>query len=58
MSGKVIELGNLPGLSSRQVPMLQKQYGKNIFIAEPSRRFIHIVWDIVKEPMFILLIIA
>ncbi len=58
MSGKVIDLGNIQGLSVQEVPALQQQYGKNIFQAESSRRFIHIVWDIVKEPMFILLVIA
>ncbi|QEC65789.1 cation-translocating P-type ATPase [Panacibacter ginsenosidivorans] len=58
MPGKVIELGNVIGLSGSEVPSLQLQYGKNIFHAEPSRGFIHIVWDVVKEPMFILLFVA
>lgn len=58
MSGKVIDLGNIKGLSARQVPVLQQQYGKNVFHSGFSRHFIHIVWDVVKEPMFILLVIA
>lgn len=58
MSGKVIELTNLQGLSTADVHLRQQQYGKNIFQKGASRRFIHIVWDIVKEPMFILLVIA
>ncbi len=58
MSGKTVQAGSLQGLSVQQVLLLRQQYGKNVFHAEFSRRFIHIVWDIVKEPMFILLIIA
>jgi len=58
MPGKVIHLDNIQGLSVQQVPVLRQQYGKNVFHAESSRPFIHIVWDIVKEPMFILLVIA
>jgi Ca2+-transporting ATPase len=58
MSGKVIQSGNLQGLFAQQVNVLRQQYGKNVFHAASSRRFIHIVWDIVKEPMFLLLVIA
>lgn len=58
MPGKVIHLDNINGLSAQQVKALQQQFGKNIFQAEPSRSFLHIIWDIVKEPMFILLVIA
>ncbi|MBK7883376.1 MAG: HAD-IC family P-type ATPase [Chitinophagaceae bacterium] len=49
---------NIQGLSGTQVSILQQQYGKNIFHAAHERRFAHIVWGIVKEPMFILLVIA
>ena len=58
MSGKVVQPGDLRGLSVQQVAVLRQQHGKNVFHAETSRQFIHIVWDIVKEPMFILLMIA
>ncbi|MFC0775097.1 cation-translocating P-type ATPase [Terrimonas alba] len=58
MPEKVIQLENIKGLSAKDIEPLRRQYGKNIFQAEPSRRFFHIVWDIVKEPMFILLAIA
>ncbi len=58
MSGRIIVPGNIQGLSAQQIASLQQRYGKNIFATQPQRRFIHIVWDIVKEPMFILLIIA
>ena len=53
--GKLI---NLRGLSLQEIPELQKKYGRNIFHIDSQRHFIHIVWDIVKEPMFILLVIA
>jgi len=58
MSGKVIVPGNIQGLSVQEIPVLRKQYGKNVFHAERRRRFLNIVWDILKEPMFILLVIA
>jgi Ca2+-transporting ATPase len=58
MPGKVIVLDNIEGLSSLQVSLLQEQYGKNFFYAQPQRRFVHIVWDIAKEPMFLLLAVA
>jgi P-type Ca2+ transporter type 2C len=51
MSEKIIHLGNVQGLSAREVPVLQQQYGKNIFHVESSRGFFDIVWDIVKEPV-------
>lgn len=58
MLGKVNELSNIKGLSIQEIPALQKRYGKNIFQAEPSRRFLHILLDLVREPMFILLSLA
>ncbi len=58
MPGKVIEIGNLQGLSQEQIPLLQKQHGKNTFHVGSRHRFLFIVWDIFREPMFILLVIA
>lgn len=49
---------NIKGLSSKEIPSLQQQYGKNIFQAERPRRMLHILVDIAKEPMFILLMLA
>lgn len=56
----VIQNGNynIPGLSSIDVPLLRKQYGSNTFRSAAQHRFLHIIWDIVREPMFILLAIA
>ncbi|MBL7738663.1 MAG: cation-translocating P-type ATPase [Chitinophagaceae bacterium] len=58
MAGKVTELNGIEGLSTQQVILLQKQYGKNIFRSAKQNRFLLIVWDIFREPMFILLMIA
>lgn len=58
MQQKVLSLNNIQGLSSPQIFLLQREYGKNIFIGQTRRRFISIVWDIVKEPMFLLLLVA
>jgi len=58
MPGKVTHIGDIKGLSEAAIPALQQQYGKNIFQSEKPRRLYHILGDIVREPMFILLIIA
>jgi P-type Ca2+ transporter type 2C len=49
---------HIEGLLTEEVISLQKQYGKNIFQFKKEYRFLHIVWDIIHEPMFILLAIA
>jgi len=46
------------GLSIREIPALRQLYGKNVFSTRPSRRLLRIIWDIVKEPMFLLLLVA
>ncbi|MBI2731003.1 MAG: cation-translocating P-type ATPase [Sphingobacteriales bacterium] len=48
----------IEGLQSGKIILLQQQYGKNLFEAEKPRRLQHILWDIMKEPMFIMLFIA
>ncbi len=58
MAGNIIELESIQGLPAEEVLTLRRQYGKNIFQPEPQRRFIHIAADMIKEPMFILLVIA
>jgi Ca2+-transporting ATPase len=57
MIGKV-KIDYIGGLSSTEVARLQQLHGKNIYQASDSLRFIHILRDIVKEPMFILLLVA
>jgi Ca2+-transporting ATPase len=58
MPDKLFHLSNVNGLSTTQANLLQKEYGKNSFKNTSSGHFLHIVWDILKEPMFILLVIA
>ncbi len=58
MSGKVITVNNITGLPGHLIPLLQQEHGKNVFQTKTLPRFITIVWNIVKEPMFILLAIA
>jgi Ca2+-transporting ATPase len=58
ISGNVIELTHVTGLSAQDVLLRRQQYGRNVFQKGASRSFIQIVWDVVREPMFILLVIA
>ena len=58
MPGKVIHIENLRGLQENEIETLQKRFGKNIFSMEKSRSFLHVILDIVREPMFLLLIFA
>ena len=57
MNNEQIET-NSKGLNSNEVQSLQLKFGKNKFQAEPQRRFLNILIDVVKEPMFLLLVLA
>lgn len=46
------------GLPADEIPQLQKKFGKNIFRFELSRGPLHIIWDLVREPMFLMLLVA
>lgn len=46
------------GLSDGQVKMLQKKYGMNRLVIEKKENFLHKIIQIIKEPMFLLLIFA
>ena len=56
MSGNAVHIENIKGLQEQQIPALQERFGKNIFAFEKQRRFIHVLLDIIREPMFLLLI--
>ena len=58
MPGKVIKLDNIRGLSRQEIALLQEQYGKNIFTGSKEHRLYHILLDVFREPMLILLLIA
>ena len=46
MAGKVIEMENLQGLLPQEIPLLQKQYGKNRLHPGASHRLLRILIDI------------
>jgi len=50
--------GNFTGLKKSDIPLLLKQFGKNAFKADSQYSFLRIVWEILKDPMFILLMVA
>lgn len=55
---KIIAVQQLSGLSEADVVQLQQQYGKNIFSGKRIPKLLLVFWDILKEPMFILLCVA
>lgn len=58
MSDKAKQGRNSSGLSMVQVGVLRQQFGKNTFHSKTQHRLLHILKDIFREPMFILLIVA
>src|SRR3982751_4322773 len=46
------------GLLDEEVLASRRQYGSNVFSADTSRTFIHVLKEIVTEPMFIMLLVA
>ena len=58
MAETTIEIGNLSGLLPQDIPLLQRQYGKNRVHLGAGHRMLRILIDIIREPMFILLVIA
>lgn len=51
-------VNNLKGLSGDEVNSLRKKYGKNIFRYKKEYRLLRMGWNIVSEPMFVLLVVA
>jgi Ca2+-transporting ATPase len=48
----------MPGLTNNEASELLQLHGKNIFQVSESRRNVKIIWDVIKEPMFLLLVFA
>ena len=46
------------GLTKDEVRMFRIQFGKNVFSVEKSRNIFHMALDIIREPMFLLLLVA
>lgn len=55
---KVPGINKFNGLKESEVKALQQQHGKNVFSLHVTPRFLIILRDIVKEPMFLLLTVA
>lgn len=49
---------NPGGLSDAEVLANRQQYGSNVFTADTNRTFIHVLKEVVTEPMFIMLLVA
>lgn len=58
MPDNIIQQEMPAGLSNKEAETLRALHGVNRFRSLPSRRFTHIAGDIVKEPMFLLLLVA
>lgn len=58
MPGKVMNIESIMGLSERDIPVLREQYGKNNFQRERPGHLPRIIGDIIREPMFLLLLVA
>src|SRR4051794_15630984 len=46
------------GLSDGEVLVSRQQYGSNVFSADTKRTFMHVLKEIVTEPMFIILLVS
>jgi P-type Ca2+ transporter type 2C len=46
------------GLTQKEIPELQKKYGKNAFQSGRSGNLLRLTWGIISEPMFIILLVA
>jgi Ca2+-transporting ATPase len=55
MHEDLAQVEKISGLNGPDIESLQKKFGKNIFKAERDGNFLHILGDVVKEPMFLVL---
>jgi Ca2+-transporting ATPase len=58
MPASVNTVEEIGGLTSLEIPALREQFGRNVFRSAAQHRYIRIIIDIIKEPMFILLLVA
>ena len=52
------DLAFYSGLKKSEVPSLLKQFGKNVLGPEKNAGFLRALWNIFKEPMFLMLVFA
>lgn len=53
-----MKTNNLNGLTTKEAENLQRQFGKNELVPEKKESFIRKIFQVITEPMFLLLIIA
>jgi P-type Ca2+ transporter type 2C len=58
MSTVLADTNILSGLKESDIPSLLKKFGKNTLSGEKYNGFFYAVWNIFKEPMFIMLLVA
>jgi Ca2+-transporting ATPase len=58
MQEQISNRGEFSGLAESEIPALLSQYGKNIFESDKDGGFFRTVWNLFKEPMFLLLVFA
>jgi P-type Ca2+ transporter type 2C len=46
------------GLRKSEIPSLLKEFGKNVLGPDKQHGFLHAIWAIIKEPMFLMLVFA
>lgn len=49
---------NMKGLTNEEVKLAREKFGKNVLIEENKENFLMKVVDVIKEPMFLLLMVA
>ena len=58
MPDKVLQIDKIFGLREIDIPALQLKFGRNAYAQDKPRSIFHVIIEIVREPMFILLVIA
>ena len=57
-TGKVIQRDNLLGLMEKDIKALQQRFGRNVYRQESKRGILYTILHIIREPMFVLLVVA
>lgn len=52
------QINELKGITTLEATKLQEQYGKNELVPEKKENILHKIFQVITEPMFLLLIIA
>jgi Ca2+-transporting ATPase len=58
MAATLADINHYSGLKDSDIPSLLKKFGKNELTGQKRNGFLYAVWNILKEPMFIMLLVA